>query len=85
MGPVTAAAFVATIDDVHRFRHAHQVEAYRGVVPRELSSGDTQRQVAEGHWRRIDTAELGPLVRAGVGFGDGVQIEPQKKRKKAVA
>ena len=42
-------------------------------------------QVAEGHWRRIDAAELVPLVRAGVRFEDGVQIEPQKKRKKAVA
>jgi putative transposase len=42
-------------------------------------------QVAEGHWRCLDAAELVPLVRAGVAFEDGVQIEPQKKRKKAVA
>ena len=41
--------------------------------------------VAEGHWRCLDAAELVPLVRAGVAFEDGVQIEPQKKRKKAVA
>src|SRR5262249_31452212 len=40
IGPVTAAAFVATLDDVHRFRHAHQVEAYLGLVPRAFSSGD---------------------------------------------
>ncbi len=44
IGPVTAAAFVATIDDVRRFRRAHQVEAYLGLVPRELSSGETQRR-----------------------------------------
>ncbi len=44
VGPVTAAAFVATIDDVQRFSHAHQVEAYLGLVPRELSSGDRQRR-----------------------------------------
>ena len=44
VGAVTAAAFVATIDDVQRFRHAHQVEAYLGLVPRELSSGETQRR-----------------------------------------
>jgi transposase len=44
IGPVTAAAFVATIDDVQRFRRAHQVEAYLGLVPRELSSGETQRR-----------------------------------------
>jgi hypothetical protein len=30
-------------------------------------------QVAEGHWRSLDAAELVPLVRAGVGFEDGVQ------------
>ena len=42
-------------------------------------------QVAEGHWRRLHAAELVPLVRAGVSFADGVQIEPQKKRTKAVA
>ncbi len=44
IGPVTAAAFVATIDDVRRFRRAHQVEAYLGLVPRELSSGESQRR-----------------------------------------
>jgi transposase len=44
IGPVTAAAFVATIDDVRRFSHAHQVEAYLGLVPRELSSGDSQHR-----------------------------------------
>ena len=35
VGPVTAAAFVATIDDVQRLLHAHQLEAYLGLVPRE--------------------------------------------------
>ena len=44
VGPVTAAAFVATIDDVQRFPHAHQLEADLGLVPREGSSGDTQRR-----------------------------------------
>ena len=41
--------------------------------------------VAEGHWRDVDAAELVPLVRAGVCFKDGVQIEPQKKRGKKAA
>jgi len=36
VGPVTAAAFVATLDDAHRFRRAHEVAAYVGLVPREL-------------------------------------------------
>ena len=39
VGPVTAAAFVATIDDAGRFHRAHEVEAYLGLVPRELSWG----------------------------------------------
>jgi putative transposase len=42
-------------------------------------------QVAEGHWRCLDAAALIPLVRAGVCFEDGVQIEPQRKRKKVAA
>jgi transposase len=53
VGPVTAAAFVATIDDVQRFPSAHQLEAYLGLVPRECSSGDTQRR--------------GPITKAGPG------------------
>jgi len=44
VGPVTAAAFVATIDDAGRFHRAHEVEAYLGLVPRELSSGESQRR-----------------------------------------
>jgi transposase len=44
VGPVTAAAFVAAIDDASRFRRGHQAEAYLGLVPRELSSGETQRR-----------------------------------------
>ena len=43
IGPITAAAIVATIDDVERFRSAHQVEAFLGVVPGERSSGDKRR------------------------------------------
>jgi len=44
VGPVTAASFVATIDPAERFRGAHQVEAYLGLVPRELSSGEKLRK-----------------------------------------
>ena len=43
IGPITAAAIVATIDDVTRFRSAHQFEAYLGVVPSERSSGEQRR------------------------------------------
>jgi transposase len=55
IGPVTAAAFVATLDDVRRFRHAHQVEAYLGLVPREHSSGETQHR---GHITKAGHARV---------------------------
>jgi hypothetical protein len=42
--PVTAAAFVAALDEVTPFRGAHEVEAYLGLVPRELSSGERQQR-----------------------------------------
>lgn len=51
IGPVTAVAFVATLDDAERFRGAHQVEAYIGLVPREWSSSEIQRR--------------GPITKAG--------------------
>jgi hypothetical protein len=44
VGPVTAVAFVATVDRVTRFRNAHQLESYLGLVPREWSSSETQRK-----------------------------------------
>ncbi len=44
IGPVTAVAFVATLDDVRRFRTAHQVAGYLGLTPREYSSGEQQHR-----------------------------------------
>jgi transposase len=44
VGPVTATAFVATLDDVGRFRDAHQVMSYLGLVPSERSSGERQHR-----------------------------------------
>ncbi len=44
VGPVTATAFKATLDDVARFRGAAQVAAYLGLVPRERSSGEQQHR-----------------------------------------
>jgi transposase len=43
IGPITASALVATIDDITRFRSAHEFEAYLGVVPGERSSGERRR------------------------------------------
>ena len=54
IGPVTPAAFIAAVDDAQRLRHAHQLEAYLGLVPGEYSSGETQRRGAitkAGHSR----------------------------------
>ncbi len=44
VGPLTAVVFVATIDHVARFRNAHQLESYLGLVPREWNSSETQRK-----------------------------------------
>lgn len=44
VGPLTAVAFVAALDDPRRFRTASQVAQYLGLVPREASSGERQRR-----------------------------------------
>jgi transposase len=44
VGPVTALRFVATIDDVKRFRTAHAVQSYLGLTPGENSSSDRVRR-----------------------------------------
>ena len=41
VGPLTASAFVATIDDPHRFTRSDQVGAYIGLVPKIYQSGET--------------------------------------------
>lgn len=63
IGPVTAIAFVAALDDVMRFHSAHQVQAYLGLVPSEYSSGDhrlrghiTKRGDARMRWLLVETA-----------------------------
>lgn len=55
IGPVTALAFVAALDDVARFHSAHQVQAYLGLVPSEYSSGDRR---ARGHITKRGDARL---------------------------
>ena len=40
VGPITATAFVAALDDVRRFQRPAQVASYLGLVPREYSSGE---------------------------------------------
>lgn len=43
VGPITAMAFVLTMGDVSRFPRGRQVASYLGLIPREYSSGETQR------------------------------------------
>ena len=43
VGPVTALAFVSTIDDPRRFAHASDVGAYLGLTPRRYQSGELDR------------------------------------------
>lgn len=63
IGPVTALAFVASLDDVTRFHSAHQVQGYLGLVPSEYSSGDrrlrgriTKRGDARMRWLLVEAA-----------------------------
>lgn len=39
VGLIVAAAFVSVIDEAKRFKNAHQVESYLGLVPSENTSG----------------------------------------------
>jgi transposase len=44
IGPITASAYVAALDDASRFDGAARVASYLGLVPREYSSGEQQRR-----------------------------------------
>jgi transposase len=44
VGALTAISFVAALDDVSRFRNAHAVQAYLGLVPGEDSSSLRKRR-----------------------------------------
>jgi transposase len=73
IGPVTAVAFVATLDDITRFASAHQVEAFLGLTPIEYSSGESLRRgrisktgnprmrwlLVEAAWRVLRTKQPG--------------------------
>lgn len=44
VGPITALAFKAEIDNPKRFEDSKDVAAYIGLTPRQYSSGEVQRQ-----------------------------------------
>jgi transposase len=43
VGTIVAACFVSVVDEAHRFRSAHALESYLGLVPNENSSGGKRR------------------------------------------
>jgi len=43
VGPITSLQFVATVDDIGRFRNAHNLESYLGLTPGQRSSSDKVR------------------------------------------
>lgn len=44
VGPLTAVAFVNSVDEAKRFESAHKFEAFIGLVPSEYSSGESSRR-----------------------------------------
>ena len=54
-----------------------------GTRTRALMMAFKLLTMAQKRWRRLNAAELLPLVRAGVTFVDGVQIERDDDRKEA--
>jgi transposase len=63
IGPITALAFVAALDQVERFASAKQVRAYLGLVPSEYSSAD--RRMRGRITKRGDVRTRWLLVEAG--------------------
>lgn len=55
VGPLTALAFIAALDDITRFPTGREVPAYLGLVPRERSSGEVVRR---GGISKAGNAEL---------------------------
>jgi transposase len=59
VGPVTAATFIAVVDDVARFESADKLQSYLGLVPREYSSGEKQQR---GHITKAGNSRLRCLL-----------------------
>jgi transposase len=82
VGKVVAAAYISVIDNPGRFRKAHQVEAYLGLVPSESTSG--KRKV--GAITKQGNAYLrGVLVQAAWSVLRGRRSDPLKSWGQAIA
>jgi transposase len=76
VGLITAVTVVAELGDLNRFRSARELMAYAGVVPREHSSGGSQRRggitktgnshlrhvVVEAAWHYRHPPHIGPVL-----------------------
>lgn len=94
IGPLTAVAFVAALDDPARFRSASQVAQYLGLVPHEQSSGERQRRgrtvrsaqprvqalLVQAGWRLLRSSD--PAAAGLRAWGD--QLAARRGRKIAV-
>ena len=85
---IVAATYVSVIDDAGRFRDAHQVESYLGLVPNESSSGGKRRLGAitkrgNGHARAMLVEAAWGIYRRGVAEPLGEWVHRVAKRRGA--
>jgi transposase len=71
---IVAATFVSVIDEAKRFRNAHAVSAYLGLVPGENTTGGKQRlgsitKHGNAHARAMLVQSAWLILRAGEGCG----------------
>lgn len=78
VGLVTATALVVTLDDVGRFRDAHQVMSYLGLVPSERSSGERQHH---GHITKAGSPRARWLLVESAGRVDADHCTRRVRRK----
>jgi transposase len=64
VGVIVAATFISVIDNARRFRNAHEVEAYLGLVPSEYSSGNLRR--------------IGSITKRGNSYARAMLVEAAK-------
>ena len=85
VGPVTAVAFVATLDDAERFRGPHQVEAAWRLAthkkrPETLALREWAERIARRRGQRIAMVALARKL-SGILYAiwrDGTTYEPAK-------
>ena len=85
VGPPTALRFVAALDDIRRFRSAHPVESYLGLVPGENSSSERQHRssITKAGRPRFAGARAGRVGGAPRGGRDPMQLWAERSRSDA--